>query len=430
MIAAFVGRWPERDVAHIGDVCWIGGVHSKAMSIRIKVAKTGKELSDVYHLRYRVYQDHGHFADKYDGAVVDLYDAVPSVANLIAYSDDVPVATMRVNRDSELGLPADHAFDFSGYRQKVTEEERVAGRGKPLFASAGMLAIAEEWRNRRYVFGGLLRMATDIGHMWGVTHILATVNVTTASIYERLGWNRLADPVSVGGLGVEILPFASPMAPMYRWAFGMFKDQKGLLDHFSGCFQWHLVDGGKEIFRQDETGDEAFLITKGSVDIIRHHNGSDRKLRLAKLGAGDMFGELSLIDSSPRSATAVAGRNTELVVINRDVFWEKSNEDPQRLKDLMQILTGRLRDANNLGMIYACASDDERLDYFVDRLRHAAIPEPRNPDILKSRVSVEEFADMALVSVAQAERHLGTLQDQQKLKYSARQITFFGGETK
>ncbi|WP_181847444.1 N-acyl amino acid synthase FeeM domain-containing protein [Thalassospira profundimaris] len=400
------------------------------MSIRIKVAKTDKELSDVYHLRYQVYQDHGHFADKYDGAVVDLYDAVPSVANLIAYSNDVPVATIRVNRDSELGLPADHAFDFSGYRQKVTEERRVAGLDAPLFASAGMLAIAEEWRNRRYVFGGLLRMAADIGHMWGVTHILATVNVTTAGIYERLGWHRLADPVVVGGLGVEILPFASPMEPMYRWAFGMFKDQKGLLDQFSGCFQWYLVDGGTEIFRQEDVGDEAFLITKGSVDIMRHHDGSDRTLRLAKLGAGDMFGELSLIDSSPRSATAVASRNTELVVINRDVFWQKSNEDPQRLKDLMQILSERLRDANNLGMIYACGSDDERLAYFTNRVRRGAIPDPRDPEILKSRMSIEEFADMALVTVEQAERYLGHLQNQGILEFTARQITFFGGETK
>ncbi|AUG51802.1 N-acyl amino acid synthase FeeM domain-containing protein [Thalassospira marina] len=400
------------------------------MSIRIKVAKTDKELSDVYRLRYQVYSDHGYFADKYDGAVVDLYDAIPSVANLIAYSDDVPVATLRLNRDSALGLPSDHAFDFSGYRQQVTEEERVAGRGAPLFSSAGMLAIAEEWRNRRYVFGGLFRMAADIGHMWGVTHIMATVNVTTAGIYERLGWQRLADPVSIPALGVEILPFASAVEPMYRWAFGMFKDQRGLLDHFSGCFQWYLVDGGKEIFRQDETGDEAFLITKGSVDIMRHHEGSDRTLRLAKLGAGDMFGELSLIDSSPRSATAVASRNTELVVINRDVFWEKSNEDPQRLKDLMQILSGRLRDANNLGMIYACGSDDERLAYFTERVRHAAIPDPRNPEVLKSRISIEEFADMALVTAEQAERHLANLQDQGLLEFTARQITFFGGETK
>jgi CRP-like cAMP-binding protein len=163
---------------------------------------------------------------------------------------------------------------------------------------------------------------------------------------------------------------------------------------------------------------------------MRHHDGSDRTLRLAKLGAGDMFGELSLIDSSPRSATAVASRNTELVVINRDVFWQKSNEDPQRLKDLMQILSERLRDANNLGMIYACGSDDERLAYFTNRVRRGAIPDPRDPEILKSRMSIEEFADMALVTVEQAERYLGHLQNQGILEFTARQITFFGGETK
>jgi CRP-like cAMP-binding protein len=400
------------------------------MSIRIKIARTEKELSDVYRLRYQVYSEQGHFAEKYDGAVVDLFDAIPSVANIIAYSNETPVATIRVNRDSTLQLPSDHSFDFSSYRQKITIQEQVAGRPAPVFASAGMLAIVAQWRNRRNVFGGLFRMAVDIGHMWGVTHIIATVNSDTSGIYQRLGWERLSEPLQLGSLGVEITPFVTPMEPMYRWAFGMFKEQKDLLDHFSGSFQWLLVDAGTEIFAQDEAGDEAFLITKGGIDITRYHEPSDRNLRLAKLGAGDMFGELSLIDSSPRSASAVASRNTELVVINRETFWQKSNEDPSRLKDLMQILSSRLRDANNLSMIYAYAPLAERLAYFTDMVRKAAIPDPRDPTILKSRVSLQEFAEMALAPVEEAQSYLEILKNQKLLEYSTRHITFFGDEAK
>ena len=398
------------------------------MSINIKIAKTEQELSDVYRLRYQVYSEQGRFAELYDGVIVDLFDAIPSVANVIAYSGETPIATIRINLDSALKLPADHLFDFSTYRQCVIEQEQIAGRDTPVFASAGMLAIAAEWRNRRNVFGGLFRMAIDIGHMWGVTHIIATVNADTSGIYQRLGWEQLSPPMPMGKIGVEITPFVTPMEPMYRWAFGMFREQKDLLDHFSGCFQWYLVDRGCDIFRQGEPGHEAFLITKGGVDITCYHEASQKTLRLAKLGAGDMFGELSLIDSSPRSATAVTTRNTELVAINRDVFWEKSYEDPSRLKDLMQILSGRLRDANNLSMIYAHAPLEERLAYFADMLRKAAIPDPRNPDILKARVSLHEFADMALAAPEEAENYLQKLKNQKKLEYSAQQIIFFGDE--
>lgn len=397
------------------------------MSIRIKLAETEQELSDVYRLRYQVYSELGRFAEEYDDAIVDVFDAIPSVANIIAYSDDVPIATIRVNLDTALKLPSDHTFDFTPYRERIAAEEQAAGRSQPVFASAGMLAIAAEWRNRRNVFAGLLRMAVDIGHMLGVTHIVATVNDETAGIYERLGWERLSSPVPMGDFGVNISPFATPMASMYRWAFGMFREKKDLLEQFSGCFTWYLVDKGTKIFSQGEPGDEAYLITTGGVDITCFHEAADKTLYLARLGPGDMFGELSLIDSSERSATAVASRNTELIVINRDVFWEKSYEDPTRLKDLMQVLAARLRDANNLSMIYAYASLHERLSYFVEMLRRTAVEDVRNPDILRSKMTVHEFADMSRASLEEAERFLDKLQAENKLEYSKHQITFFEG---
>ncbi len=397
------------------------------MSIRIKLAKTEQELSDVYRLRYQVYSELGQFAEKYDDVIVDVFDAIPSVANIIAYSDDVPIATIRVNLDTALKLPSDHTFDFTPYRDRITAEEQDAGRSQPVFASAGMLAIAAEWRNRRNVFAGLLRMAVDIGHMLGVTHIVATVNDETAGIYERLGWERLSQPVPMGDLGVNISPFATPMAPMYHWAFGMFREKKDLLEQFSGCFTWYLVDKGSKIFSQGEPGHEAYLITKGGIDITCFHEASDRTLHLARLGPGDMFGELSLIDSSERSATAVASRNTELIVISRDVFWEKSSENPAQLKAMMQVLSARLRDANNLSMIYAYASLEERLSYFVKMLRKSAVEDVRSPGLLRAKLTVQEFADMSHASLEEAERFLQKLHAEDKLEYSKHQITFFEG---
>lgn len=78
-------------------------------------------------------------------------------------------------------------------------------------------------------------------------------------------------------------------------------------------------------------------------------------------------------------------------------------------------------------MIYAYASLGERLSYFVEMLRKTAIEDVRNPDILRSKMTVHEFADMSRASLEEAERFLDKLQAENKLEYSKHQITFFEG---
>ncbi|MFT4930049.1 MAG: CRP/FNR family cyclic AMP-dependent transcriptional regulator, partial [Phenylobacterium sp.] len=80
------------------------------MAIRIKVARTAKELNDVYRLRHEVYvEGEGYFKDMPGEVIVDQFDSVPLVANIIAYDEETqrPVGTIRINGDSEILLPSD-----------------------------------------------------------------------------------------------------------------------------------------------------------------------------------------------------------------------------------------------------------------------------------------------------------------------------------
>ena len=73
---------------------------------------------------------------------------------------------------------------------------------------------------------------------------------------------------------------------------------------------------GETLFQEGEMGDEAYLIKSGEVEIL--HIVGNEQMVLARLGQGEIFGELSLIDSQPQMATARVSADAELAVISRD----------------------------------------------------------------------------------------------------------------
>jgi CRP-like cAMP-binding protein/predicted GNAT family N-acyltransferase len=399
------------------------------MAIRIKVAETSKELVDVYKLRHQVYvESEGYFKDMPGDMVIDHFDTMPKTLNVIAYSGDKPVGTIRLNCDSEILLPGDETYDFSEYRIRVENEAKQTGAAKPLIASAGMLAIAEEWRNRRDVFRSLFKMAVDVGQSWGVTHVILTVNVKSSTIYKRLGFETLSEQIWIPAIGEYILPMVSPLAPVYDWAFGVFTDNHELLDSFSGCFEYHLESINSVIFNQDDPGHEAFLISKGTVRVSQIDPETGKEFELATLGRGELFGELSLIDEHPRSATVTASSNTELVVLTREVFWEKIHEDPDYLRGLLQILTRRIREIDERAFIYAHGSLEVRLKFFINKVLKDATPLVKKPENRIARVHLLDFAYLASASIPEAEAFLQPLQDSGRLKVTNKEIIFYGDE--
>lgn len=108
------------------------------MTIRLKVARSEKELEDVFEFRYKVYvTERGKFSAGCGCAknIVDQFDAMPSVANIVAYQGSEVVASMRINRDSGIGLPAEEYFDFSQTRASLEAQHRGAGKDAPILAS-------------------------------------------------------------------------------------------------------------------------------------------------------------------------------------------------------------------------------------------------------------------------------------------------------
>ncbi len=103
---------------------------------------------------------------------------------------------------------------------------------------------------------------------------------------------------------------------------------------------------GEVILEENTEGQELYLIAEGRVKIIKHTKTGDEKL-LALLHAGDFFGELELIDGRLRSARVIAAENCILFVLGKEAFLHLLNRSHPFALRVMQVLSLRLRAANN-----------------------------------------------------------------------------------
>jgi CRP/FNR family transcriptional regulator, cyclic AMP receptor protein len=97
---------------------------------------------------------------------------------------------------------------------------------------------------------------------------------------------------------------------------------------------------GGVVFVKGDCGEFAYLVRSGEVEI----RGAGHAFEV--VGPGGLFGEMALIDGGPRSASAVARKATELVVVDRQTFDRLLREVPDFALKVMQLLALRLRSAN------------------------------------------------------------------------------------
>ena len=102
------------------------------------------------------------------------------------------------------------------------------------------------------------------------------------------------------------------------------------------------------IFEENSTGDEMYILRSGRVRLVL--GGAKRGADVGCISQpGEFFGEMALIDRSPRSATAIADEdNTELEVLDGEGFLKTIQERPQFAVDVMSELCRRVRVGNTL----------------------------------------------------------------------------------
>ena len=105
------------------------------------------------------------------------------------------------------------------------------------------------------------------------------------------------------------------------------------------------VARGRSLFDEGDPGDRLYVVTAGKIKLVRT-SVDGRENLLAVLGPGEMFGELSLFDPGPRTATATAVTETRLIGLGHDDLQPWLAGRPEVAGQLLTALARRLRRTN------------------------------------------------------------------------------------
>jgi len=94
------------------------------------------------------------------------------------------------------------------------------------------------------------------------------------------------------------------------------------------------------IFSEGQPGEELYIIQRGSVKIVKIVDNNE--VLLAVLKQGDIFGEMALLESKPRSASAIAYEDCTVLAVNRENFERMVGSQPQIITRLTQLLAERI----------------------------------------------------------------------------------------
>jgi uncharacterized membrane protein len=107
------------------------------------------------------------------------------------------------------------------------------------------------------------------------------------------------------------------------------------------------VPEGETLFQAGEPGDALFVVRAGEIELYIKDNVG-QKIVLNVATAGDMFGEVALLDSGARTATAIALSDSDLLVLDRDDLMLLFQKRPEAALHMLGVMSGMTRKADEL----------------------------------------------------------------------------------
>ncbi|HQQ49877.1 MAG TPA: Crp/Fnr family transcriptional regulator [Spirochaetota bacterium] len=157
------------------------------------------------------------------------------------------------------------------------------------------------------------------------------------------------------------------------------------------------------IFCEFEPGNDFYFIQSGRVEIVKIINNREKTLDI--LGAGDVFGEMAILEEEPRSASAIAIEHVKLLRFRRENFDALLQGNPQLAYKLLVIFSKRIYDAKRRLMILLL--DDPQLkimdvmNMLAEQDPHLDVQEP-----VTLRVTIQEIANWAGMQINDVQKLL------------------------
>jgi CRP-like cAMP-binding protein len=178
------------------------------------------------------------------------------------------------------------------------------------------------------------------------------------------------------------------------------------------------VPKGEVLFREDEPGREMYIIQSGKIRISKKMRGLEKTL--ATLGRGDFFGEMSILNNKPRSATAEVVEDARLLVIDPQTFETMVRSNAEIAIRIIKNLSARLQEADQQIVNLLLRDNTSRLTNTLARL--ASQQGERTPQGIRMDMNMDELASSAGVPPAQVEEIMQKLISARILQAEGSQI--------
>ncbi|MCB9766120.1 MAG: cyclic nucleotide-binding domain-containing protein [Alphaproteobacteria bacterium] len=157
------------------------------------------------------------------------------------------------------------------------------------------------------------------------------------SVLVRM-WRRLRP-------GGPALP-CPPLEPLLRRSPILRSAEPEVFSALADYFRPQAVEEGEILFLEGDSGDTAYVVAEGSVDVLRHVHG-DRAEHLATLGVGDLFGANTLVESGERTASCLAASPGWLYRVSAADFLSPTGRVGQLWREsVLATLAAQIRSAN------------------------------------------------------------------------------------
>jgi len=182
------------------------------------------------------------------------------------------------------------------------------------------------------------------------------------------------------------------------------------------------------IILAEEEGDTLFIIREGQVKVsIVSEEG--REVILTLLGEGSVFGELSLLDGSPRSANVIATQDTSLILLRRPDFVQLVYRVPQIATALLAELASRLRKTDRQIEGLALLDVTSRISETLLQLASEQGVETEDGVTIRDRPTHQDLANMSGTTRETVSRVLKRLESQGYIVCARRTITILREES-
>jgi CRP/FNR family transcriptional regulator, cyclic AMP receptor protein len=113
------------------------------------------------------------------------------------------------------------------------------------------------------------------------------------------------------------------------------------MDALLQCFQFASIASGREVISQDERGDYLMLLLDGLMAVDRVQLWGDR-VNLGEARAGDVLGEMSLLDAGPRFSTCTTLKDTRVAVLDAQALDRLIRDQPRPALALVTMMARRM----------------------------------------------------------------------------------------